>query len=201
MLDAADLCLCCGTIAQASFRELVAAAAAGGFRSISIWPQHYQRARDDGLSDRDMKLMLEDKGLVISELDPLMNWLPVAQPGRAGDAPEDALMKAASLAVDEQFFYHIADTLGGRHLNAVQVFRRRMETEVVASAFAAVCDRAAEHGLMVSLEFLPWSGIPDIKSALGIVRLAGRCNGGVLLDTWPHFRGGRGADDRLKVCG
>ena len=70
MLGPNDLCLCCGTIAHASFQELVEAAAAGGFRAVSIWPQHYEDARAAGLSDSDMRLMLENYGLVISELDP-----------------------------------------------------------------------------------------------------------------------------------
>jgi len=202
MMWAGDLCLCCGTIAEASFADLVEAAAAGGFRSISIWPHHYQRARSDGLCDRDMKLMLEDNGLVVTELDCLMDWLPGGHSSRAGaPAPEDPVMQAASLSVNEDFFYHIADTLGGRHLNAIRCSRRPMETEAVAEAFAALCDRAAQHGLMVSLEFLPWSGVPDIASALGIARLADRRNGGVMLDTWHHFRSGGGAAGLLGVPG
>ncbi|MBM4462561.1 MAG: hypothetical protein FJ012_04365 [Chloroflexi bacterium] len=72
MLKPDDLCLCCGTIPGASFKELVEAGAAGGFHSISIRAHHYENARAAGLSDRDMRLMLEDHGLVITELDPLL---------------------------------------------------------------------------------------------------------------------------------
>ncbi|NQT71224.1 MAG: sugar phosphate isomerase/epimerase [Chloroflexi bacterium] len=190
MLDYDDLCLCCGTIAHASFSELVEAAAAGGFRSISIWPHHYQDACAQGLSDQDLKLMLEDHGLSISELDPLMNWLPPAALGLDPDSPA-----TETLGPGEDFFYQIADALGARHLNVVQAFGPRLETEMVVEAFAGVCDRAAQHGLKVSLEFLPWSGIPDIKTAGEIVRQAGRPNGGINLDTWHLHRSGGSVDD------
>ncbi len=65
MLKDEDLCLCCGTLRHAGFRELVESAAVAGFRSISLWPQHYESARQQGLTDQDMRLLLEVK-----------NWLP-----------------------------------------------------------------------------------------------------------------------------
>jgi sugar phosphate isomerase/epimerase len=56
-----------------------------------------------------------------------------------------------------------------------------------------LCDRAAEHGLLVAIEFMPWTGIPDAATAGAIARDAGRRNGGINADTWHHFRGA--ADD------
>lgn len=190
MLDYDDLCLCCGTIAHASFVELVEAASASGFKSISIWPHHYPDARAQGLSDQDIKLMLEDHGLNITELDPLMNWLPLTALGIDPESPA-----AKTLGPTEDFFYQIADTFGARHLNVVQAFGPRLETEMVMEAFAGLCDRAAQHGLKVALEFLPWSGIPDIKTAARIVSQAGRPNGGINLDTWHLYRSGGSVED------
>ena len=59
-----------------------------------------------------------------------------------------------------------------------------------AAAFAGLCDRAAEHGLLVHLEFLPWSKIPDLATAWQIIRGADRPNGGLMLDAWHYFRSG-----------
>jgi sugar phosphate isomerase/epimerase len=191
MLGPDDLCLCCGTIADAGFRGLVEAAAAGGFRALSIWPDHYEAARAGGLSDLDMHLMLEEHGLVLSELDPLLTWLPGAE----------AVRKGRFAGYTEDFFFGIADALGARSLNVVHVLPSRVDTEATAEAFAGLCDRAAWHGLKVSLEFLPWSGIPDAKTALEIVRLAGRPNGGLMLDTWHHFRGGHTNKELLLLPG
>ena len=52
-----------------------------------------------------------------------------------------------------------------------------------------MCDRAAEHGLDAGIEFLPWTGIRDAATAAEIARRAGRANGGIVFDTWHHFRG------------
>ena len=54
-----------------------------------------------------------------------------------------------------------------------------------------------EHDLLVHLEFLPWSRIPDLASAWEIVRRADRPNGGVAVDAWHYFRSG--ADEQLLV--
>jgi len=191
MLGPNDLCLCCGTIAHASFQELVEAAAAGGFKAVSIWPQHYEGARATGLSDSDMRLMLENYGLVISELDPLLTWFPGA----------DKAPIQPAFNYSEEFFFRIADTLGARSLNVAYFLAHRIDTETAAQAFGGLCDRAAQHGLKVSLESLPWSGIPDVKSAMEIVQQADRPNGGINLDTWHHFRGGHRAEELLALPG
>lgn len=191
MLSPNDLSLCCGTVLNASFQELVQAASAGEFKAISIWPRHYEEARAAGLSDRDMRLMLEDNGLVISELDPLLTWLPGADESRL----------QFHYNYNEESFFRVADALGARSLNAVYQNSDKVSAETGAEAFGIICDRAAQHGLQVSLEFLPWSGIPSAKSALAIVRLAGRANGGLQMDTWHHFRSGGTAEDLLALPG
>ena len=53
-----DLVLCAGTLLQATFLEKVRAAAAGGFRAITLWPQDYARARESGRSDAELRAMV-----------------------------------------------------------------------------------------------------------------------------------------------
>jgi sugar phosphate isomerase/epimerase len=62
--------------------------------------------------------------------------------------------------------------------------------------FAALCDRAAAHGLVVGLEFLPFTNIATATDALAIVETADRPNGGVCVDIWHHVRG---ADDLAMI--
>src|SRR5439155_18331199 len=64
----------------------------------------------------------------------------------------------------------------------------RWDVDDAAEAFAALCDRAAEHGLLVHLEFLPWSRIPDLATAWEVARRADRPNGGIALDAWHWYR-------------
>lgn len=183
-LDARHSVLCAGTVGGADFAQLLAAARAGGFDAVSLFPALYRQARAAGHSDADLRLMLADHGLCIAELDPLLNWVP------GHEFPVDAGMGIGS----EEEFYRIADALGARSLNVVWALPARLPEELLVESFARVCDRAAQHGLLAHLEFLPWAQIDDIAVALRIAGLAGRPNGGVLLDSWHHFRSGFDAE-------
>lgn len=176
-----QLVLCNGTLMHAGFRELVTAARAGGFNAISLFAATYRRAREqEKLSDADMRQLLADNGLCIAELDPLLNWVPghVFPSGGPG------------LDAGEELFYDIAQALGARSLNAVWALPQRLPETQLIDAFGALCDRARAHDLRVHLEFLPWSQVRDVHAACAIVQAAARDNGGVLLDSWHHFRAG-----------
>src|SRR4051794_33747945 len=69
-----DLVLCAGTIPNASFAERVASAQAGGFAAISLSVRHHAAARADGLSDADMRAMLDDGGIRVAEIEVLNRW-------------------------------------------------------------------------------------------------------------------------------
>ena len=97
---------------------------------------------------------------------------------------------AAAFEYDEGDMFAIADALGARSLNAVDVFGGTWAIEDAAESFAGLCDRAAEHDLLVHVEFLPWSRIPDLSTAWEIARMADRPNGGVLIDAWHWTRSG-----------
>jgi sugar phosphate isomerase/epimerase len=79
-----------------------------------------------------------------------------------------------------------------------QGFGRSLDVDRAAEALAGVCDRAREHGLLVTLEYLPWSGIPDPETALAIVERTGRANATLMIDTWHTFRCGAG-DAQLRM--
>ena len=90
----------------------------------------------------------------------------------------------------ETDMFAIADAVGARSLNAMDVLGGRWTREQATLAFADLCRRAAEHGLLVQLEFLSWSRIPDLEAAWQIVRDADQPNGGVTIDSWHYFRSG-----------
>jgi sugar phosphate isomerase/epimerase len=184
-LGTGDTVLCSGTLrAGLSFRERVAAAEAGGFSGVSLWGRDYQAARDESLSDQDIRLLLDDHGLSVGELDPAWWWLPGASDIHI--PPEHDHERIFRYTEPELFA--VADAVGGRSLNAVDVFGGSWSFDEAAAAFAGLCDRAADHGLLVHLEFLPWSRIPDLATAWGVVGAADRPNGGLMLDAWHYFR-------------
>ena len=53
--------------------------------------------------------------------------------------------------------------------------------------YARLCEVMKPFGLTADLEFMPWTGVPDAKSALRVVRAAGQpANAGILVDAL-HF--------------
>jgi sugar phosphate isomerase/epimerase len=184
-LGAGDTVLCSGTIRTGiSFRERLAAARAGGFTAVSLWGRDYQGARDEGLSDGDIRLLLADHGVSVAELDPGWWWLP----GASGIRIPPELDEERIFGFGEQELFGVAESVGARSLNAVDVFGGSWSLDEAAAAFAGLCDRAADHGLLVHLEFLPWSRIPDLATAWQVVLAADRTNGGLMLDAWHYFR-------------
>jgi sugar phosphate isomerase/epimerase len=186
-LGAGDLVLCSGTLNRAAtFRERVDAAVAGGFAGISLWGRDYWSARRSGLGDRDIRALLDDHGLAVAEVDLAWSWLP----GAADVHIPGELDTEELFAYGEAELFQLAAAVGARSVNAIDVFGGTWTVDDAAAAFAGLCDRAAEHGLLVHIEFLPWSHIPDVATAWEIVRRADRPNGGVLLDAWHFFRSG-----------
>lgn len=131
--------------------------------------------------------MLKNYGVAVAELEVVWDWGRGGEPGARSRAAEERL-------------YSVADALGARHL-AVAALELEDPLEVVAERFAAVCDRAALHGLLVALEFLPWTAVADAGAAWEIVRLAGRPNGGLLVDSWHYYRGAADEAQLLSVPG
>ena len=168
--------LCSGTIRSAPFDLTVRAAAHAGFQGISLYYDEYRAARSSGWSDLDLRTFMDDHGIAVAELDGRMDWLP----GDTG-APSSAEFVAA------------AASLGARSITVLEVRGRRVGDALTlgdaASAFASLCDRAADHDLLAHIEYFPQSGVPDLAAAYEIVRAAGRGNGGVMVDSWHHLRG------------
>ena len=171
-----DLYLCASMVEPAPWAERLAAARDAGYRGIGIRPTHYKAARRSGLSDADLKAMLDDHGLELIEIGFVADWWETGE-------------KAERAQAFERSLYAIADALGGRHVMMISG-PTTAGYDALAERFAGVCDRAASHGLRVALETLPWTEVPDVGTAWEIISRAGRANGGPAYDTWHLRRGG-----------
>jgi sugar phosphate isomerase/epimerase len=178
--------LCASMIEDASFEERVDAAAAAGYSGIGLRPTHYKKARATGLSDVDMVALLADRGIELLEIGFVADWW-------------ESGGKAERSRAYEQGLYRLADTLGGRHVVLLSG-PLGAGTEALAERFAGVCDRAREHGLRVAVEPLPWTDMHDLAIVGEILALAGRPNGGIVLDSW-HFHRGGSIPDMLRALG
>lgn len=168
-----------GEPARAPFEERVAAAAAAGYEGIGLLADDYLACSRSGLSDDDLRAILDRHGQRVEEIEFLYHW---------ASADEDRLALSRRL---EETLHRMADAFRVRHMNVGDVNPPQELPPIpwVADRFGEVCDRAAEHGLLVALEFLPWTGIPTAETAWEIVRRADRENGGINLDVWHYERG------------
>lgn len=80
-------------------------------------------------------------------------------------------------------FFERGQRLGARN---VLVAGDDPEEARLAESFGRLARLAAGFGLTVDLEFMPWTKVPDLATALRIVETAGEANGGVLVDAL-HF--------------
>lgn len=178
-----------GTL-RAGFRDRVEAAASAGFDAIGLRIQDYQGLRANGHSDADLRSVLESNSIELNEIEAL--WGFAAEPGPAGLAERPWLVYNDPEL--EATAFHMADTFGSSVLQTTGVFQKGPTTPGTAAAFAAVADRAAAHGLRVSLEFVPFTDIPDVAVAAQIAEEAERPNAGVCVDSWQFFRGSLGVE-------
>jgi sugar phosphate isomerase/epimerase len=179
------LCLWAGSVQRLDFAGRIEAARTGGFDSTSLFPYEVHRARAEGIEDAELRARFEDAGVRVAVIDPLARWLPTwRSPGEL--PPDDPAF--GDLEPDEIFA--MAQAFGADLITVLALYDPPVSPELGGPAFAALCDRAAEHGLRLQLEFIPGSGLHDLSAAWAVVEAADRPNGGILLDTWHFFRSG-----------
>jgi sugar phosphate isomerase/epimerase len=88
-------------------------------------------------------------------------------------------LNAETRIEDLRGFFEQAAILGGRHVLAAGDDPERSR---LTASFGRLCDLAAEYGMTVNLEFMPWTAVADVRSARAIVEQAGCPNGAVLVD-------------------
>lgn len=151
------------------------AAASAGFAGIGLYAQAYERMRDAGRSAADIATAVADHGLVLAEVETVKGWWA------ADGAP------AAEGRATEALAYELADAAGVRYLQVIGSYECSIDE--AAERFAGLCDRAADHGLKVGIEWLPYTNIASAADAQRIVEAADRPNGGYCADIWHHVRG------------
>ncbi len=158
------------------FDDRVAAAGAAGMDGIGLYVFEYERLRtEEGRSASDIRGVLDRHGVCLADVEVSRGWSATH-----GDDYESS-KRIEALA------YEMADEFGVRYLQAIGSYTGGFDH--AAEAFAGLCDRAAEHGLLVGIEWLPYTNIADAARAQDLVRLTDRPNAGYCVDIWHHARG------------
>ena len=158
----------------AGFAAIVEAAAGAGFREVSVWPIHGPE-----LTPAEKASIVAAAGLRAPVVEAATRW--TRGPSRG-------------LAADSTALFDLAAAVGATTVAACTLEPALASWDAAVSGFAALCDGAAEGGVQVCLEFLPWTGVADLATAWRLVSDAERANGGILLDTWHWLRQPGGPD-------
>jgi sugar phosphate isomerase/epimerase len=165
-----------------SFERRCAAAAAAGFVGVGLHVDDLARTVASGIDPAGMRAVLQGAGLRVVEIEFLAGW--------ALETESDVPAVAATMAGVEA----VAATLGGRHVSAGELRPGKVDLDVAAARLAGLADRLAARGLLVALEAFPWSALPDVGTAVELLRRAGSPDTGLLIDVWHVFNGGAGLD-------
>jgi sugar phosphate isomerase/epimerase len=174
MIDEEAVVLSHCSIRYTGLEERFAAAHAANFHAVGLSTDAFLASEKAGVTPSQQRQLAERYEVVVAEIEVLRPWW-----GGADDRVRSELA--------EQTAFRMADTFGSRYVQAIGPYHGSLDD--AAQTFAAVCDRAAEHGLTVGIEFLPYTNVPDARAAGRIVAAADRPNGGVCVDSWHHFRG------------
>jgi sugar phosphate isomerase/epimerase len=166
-------------ISGAQVRALVDAAADAGFTDIAMWSEHFYWATADDMSAAAFFGYHRDRGLGIPVMEVIFDW----------ESTDRAAVAAAALPVLEA-----AALAGSTSVIATTLKKRLPPMAEAAQGMRHLCGLAAERGLRVSFEILPFTAVPTITSAIELFDAVGAGNLGLVLDTWHWFRAPGGPD-------
>jgi sugar phosphate isomerase/epimerase len=168
----------------------VHAAAAAGYAGIGLFLGAWAKLREQPVELERVDEALASTGIVVANIEVLRGW---AVPGEDNQP-------TAEFSRQESLVYEMAAHWGCRYVQVIGDASGPLDR--AATGFGALCDRAADHGLLVGLEWVPnMTNIGDAITALRIVTEADRVNGGLCVDSWHLTRSTNNLDDLRNLPG
>jgi sugar phosphate isomerase/epimerase len=184
------LVLCNVSVADIPLFEVIPAAARAGFDAISVYGGGLRRSIErEGISPAELAELVHENGLYVTDVEAVGDWLSPFPP----DQP-----RWLDPGFDEAGFLELATVFGARTLVAAH-FGPATSVDEAARQFGRLCDRAADMGVAVALEYPAMATIADAGTAWAIVQAAARPNGGLVHDLWHHDRSSAGDAELAQV--
>ena len=188
-----DIGLCWGTVHQTTLVECIELAGRFGFPTISITPDIYLAALENGESANQIRLRLADAGVRVSLIDAITAGVPGMQTDTVMFRGQPVMRHDATACIA------VANAVEAPVVNLSHYLGSPVPLDRIADSIAAICRDAAESGITVVLEFVPESGIGSLAEAAAIAQACGEPNCGIMLDTWHLARSGGTAQDILAL--
>lgn len=162
-------------VSPIDFPQRAAAAAKAGFVGMSLWHTDLKHLLDNWTL-ADLKQILDDNGIVHTEIEFLLDWFTTGEERRRSDETRRMMLETA-------------EALGSHHIKVGDLSGARPAMAELAEAFAGVCRDAAEYGTSVGYEMMPVAVIDTPAKAVELAEMAGEPNGGVVIDLFHVVRG------------
>ncbi|QHE73297.1 sugar phosphate isomerase/epimerase family protein [Rhodococcus sp. WAY2] len=172
-------------ISRHPFVERVQAASGAGYAGMGLTMYDVDAVLQSGLTLGSMRRTADDHGITVAELETLA----------FSPTPTTEELDAARRMVE------VGHVLDARHMNVIVGLPggTPIERDEVATGFAQICDIAAEAGMLVGIEFMPFRAVATLQDAMSVIDMAGRLNGGLVVDSYHFFRGGTCFEDLAAV--
>jgi sugar phosphate isomerase/epimerase len=175
-------------ITPEQLKAIVDASADAGFDGVSLWAFHHLAAVGAGAAPDEVKAWHVDRGLSVQVVESLLGW-------EGGD--KTAIEEGCTPTLEIATYY------GAKAVAGVVMAPTIDSMDAATEGLAHLAKLGADRGLDICIEWLPWSGLPDIKTAWKLVQDTSASNVGLVFDTWHWLRqpGGPDLDTLRKIPG
>jgi sugar phosphate isomerase/epimerase len=154
-----------------------------GYRGFGVHMVDLREAiRSYGVSG--VRSMLDQHGITDVEIEGIADWW-TSEPGDNDDV---------------RFVLDVSGAIGASHVKLnPDHLNRSWDLGLWAERFAQLAAMADDVHVRLGLEFLPWTNVPDLPSAVRFIERAAHPNGGLVVDIWHMERSGSRMADLLEL--
>lgn len=165
--------------------ERIEATARAGFAGFGLVHHDLAAYLEKGFSLHELRDRIADAGIRWVQLEFLVDWwLPDEQ--RVASEPMTRLLVEAAEVLQPVHVKTGPDVTGGT-----------FELEAYADRFRAACERFADVGTVLSMEFMPFGNVSTLAQAVDLVRATEHPAAGLMIDIW-HLMRGSGTFEELS---
>ncbi|WP_311406789.1 sugar phosphate isomerase/epimerase family protein [Liquorilactobacillus uvarum] len=155
---------------QCTFEDRCKAASAAGYDGIGLRAETYVDALNEGLRDNDILAILKKYNICCTEVEYIVQWCDEK--------------RSYEQKYKEQTCFHMCELFGVKHINTGLM--EDYSIDYTAKKLQELASRAGD--LIIALEPMPYSGLPNLSKTWKIMQKANCDNVYMLLDMWHWVR-------------